>query len=216
LTGKNIDIPIRTVTLSKENNVYYAKQINLSLDGKLEEWSLCEHITLNQRKDTGDTVPEANDFTGDVMLGYNESDPNRIYFAATITDDIGQYNRSEFWENDTMEIMMNLLGDQRRESVVRWVLSTDGETLYPEATIDNTEWKVIHNGNEYIIEAAMDLTKAPLTAPSAYQEFVAEKGTSISMGIQYNDGENEVRESQIGWIFGAAWDQETFGTVILD
>jgi acetyl esterase/lipase len=215
-TGNEIDIPIRKQQIPDVEKVYSVKQITLTLDGKLDEWENAKKIQLNQLKDEGDVVPQADDFSGTVMLGWNQSEPEKLYFAASVVDDIAQYDADDFWQNDCFEIMINLFQDGQRSSVVRWVLSTDGETLASDASTENTDWVVIRSGNHYTIEAVMDISLAPKSALPIYHRYKGEPGLTLFMSIQFNDGENGRRETQIGWTAGPAWNLNMFGTAILE
>ena len=59
--------------------IYHAKQIDLSVDGNLDEWGDSERIALDQLKDVGTSLPKQDDFAGTVMVGWNEKDPKRVY-----------------------------------------------------------------------------------------------------------------------------------------
>ena len=86
-------------------------------------------------------------------------------------------------------------------------MAADGEELSNTAAPDNTEWKVVNNGNQYIYEVAIDPNKAGY-------DFKASDGKLIGLSIHYNDCENGTREHQIGWIAGAAWGAANFGDLI--
>ena len=188
---------------------YNAKQINLKVDGVLNEWGDSEVMLLDQLKDAGDALPDPNDFSGTGMVGWNSSDPSRLYFAVTITDselqDIYPFD-DNYWNDDSMEFMFDFANDG---NLIQWNVSADGEELSSTATADNTEWVVVNSGNQYIFEVAIDPGKGG-------QTFSAEVGKLIGLCIHYNDSENGAREHQIGWVAGGAWDALSFGDLILD
>ncbi len=68
--------------------VYEARQVrNLKIDGVFNEWFDAEMIVFDQLKDVGADIPDSDDFSGMAMIGWNENDPDRVYFAVDITDD---------------------------------------------------------------------------------------------------------------------------------
>ena len=64
---------------------YEAKQVKLTIDGNLSEWGGSDIIIFDELKDAGTRIPDSKDFSGSAMVGWNPSDPKRIYFAVTIT-----------------------------------------------------------------------------------------------------------------------------------
>jgi hypothetical protein len=66
-------------------------------------------------------------------------------------------------------------------------------------------------GDQYIFEAAIDLTKAGAQIPAIYNCFNVRPGEYIRFEIQYNDCENGRYENQIGWTFGPPWNTKSFG-----
>ncbi len=188
---------------------YVAKQINLNIDGVLNEWGSSNVIVFDQLKDAGAELPDPNDFSGTAMVGWNTADPDRIYFAVTITDselqDIHPAD-DKFWEDDSMEFMFDFAND---ENLAQWNVAADGEELSNTAAADNTEHIVVNDGNQYIFEVAIDPNKAGFS-------FSAEDGKLIGLCVHYNDCENGIREHQVGWVAGSAWGAENFGDLIFN
>lgn len=184
---------------------YEAKQINLNIDGVLNEWGGSDIIVLDQLKDAGAALPDPNDFSGTAMVGWNSSDPDRIYFAATITDDVNEDTHPvQCWVDDSLEVMFDFQNDA---NLTQWNVDANGEESCGAAAVENIEWKVVNNGDQWIFEGAIN--------PSAAgQQFEASPGNIIGLSIQFNDCENGVREHQIGWTAGAAWDAAVFGDLI--
>jgi hypothetical protein len=188
---------------------YEAKQIGLKVDGVLSEWGDSDVMPFDQLKDVGASLPDATDFSGSGMIGWNSSDPNRIYFAATITDDINQDihpNDDTWWEDDSLEVMFDFQNDG---NLVQWTIDANGTEISASAVADNLEWIVVDKGDGYIFEGAIDPTKAGM-------DFEAEVGKVIGLAFHFNDCENGTREHQIGWTPGGAWDAAAYGDLIFD
>ncbi len=193
---------------------YEAKQVNLNIDGNLGEWTGSDVIIFDELKDAGAALPKETDFSGSAMVGWNPSDPGRIYFAVTITDDeLQDINPpdSNFWVDDSMEFMFDFDNDT---NLVQWNVAADGEELSSAATEENTEWIVVNKGDQYIFEVAIDSTKDNPEKPGFGVNFKAEVDKLIGLSIHYNDCENGVREHQIGWIAGQAWGAANFGDLV--
>ena len=205
--------------VSARDKQYSAKQIDLTIDGVLNEWGDSDVIVFDQLKDAGAALPDPADFSGEAMVGWNSSDPNRVYFAVTIMDselqDIHPAD-DRFWEDDSMEFMFDFDNGMVRETLVQWNVAADGEEISAAATAENTEWIVVNDGDQYIFEVAIDPTKDNPATPGLGVNFKAEAGVTIGLSIHYNDCENGVREHQTGWIAGQAWGAENFGDLIFD
>ncbi len=208
---------------AKRNEEYIAKQIsNLKVDGDMSEWERAEAVAFDQLKDAGAALPKANDFTGKGRVAWSAKDPTRIYFLVEITDDELQDIHppdSKWWEDDSVEFMFDFDNDVVREALVQWTLGANGEDLSAAASPDNTEWALSKNGNNYIYEVALDPTKprGPNPGnPDAGMDFKAKDGLTIGFSFHMNDCENGVREHQIGWIAGNAWDALAFGDLTFD
>ena len=188
---------------------YSAKQISLNVDGVLNEWGDSDVIIFDQLKDVGATVPDPADFSGSGMIGWNSSDPNRIYFAAIIIDDINQDihpHDDAWWEDDSLEVMFDLQNDG---NLLQWTIDANGTEISASATADNLEWVVVNQGTEYIFEGAIDPSKAGA-------DFTAEVGKIIGLAFHFNECENGTREHQVGWTSGGAWDAAAYGDLIFD
>jgi acetyl esterase/lipase len=228
LTGKDFDMKIRKGSLlekeklisrEKSGKVYRAKQINIKVDGKLDEWGNSDIITLDQIKDVGINLPDQNDFSGTAMAGWNAKDPTRIYLAASITDDKLQDIHSavnHWWEDDCLEFMLDVSKDQQIQPLQQWGLGANGKDLSGQSSKNNTEFKVIKNGNKYTYEAALDISKANTSDPHFLKDFAVKAGEILGLSIQYDDCENGVREHQIGIIAGNAFNRSCFVNLIFD
>ena len=108
---------------------YNAKQINFKADGVLNEWGDSDVMALDQLKDVGAALPDPKDFSGSAMVGWNSSDPDRIYFTVTITDSEHQDihpDNDKYWEDDsTYSLMM-----QSAQALVHRHSRLTGTTLH--------------------------------------------------------------------------------------
>jgi len=209
---------------AKRDKQYIAKQItNLKVDGDLSEWKRAEFVDFDELKDAGAALPKSSDFTGRAAIAWTEADPTRIYFAVEITDDklqdIHAFN-DKWWEDDSVEFMFDFENEVVRASLVQFTLGANGKDLSAAASVDNTEWVVINNGNDYIYEVALDPTKFP-RGPNPGNakkgdDFKAEDGLLIGFSFHANDCENGTREHQLGWIPGNAWDPLAYGDLVFD
>jgi len=208
---------------AKRDNEYIAKQIsNIKIDGDISEWERAEIVAFDQLKDAGAQLPPAADFSGQGRVAWSSSDPTRIYFLVEITDDkLQDVNpaNSKWWEDDSVEFMFDFDNDVIRDSLVQWTLGANGEDLSAAASKDNTEWKLVVDGNNYIYEVALDPTEPRGPNPgnaNKGMDFKAQNGLTIGFSFHMNDCENGSREHQIGWIKGNAWDPLAFGDLTFD
>ena len=193
---------------------YEAKQINLKIDGNLGEWAGSDIIIFEELKDVGTKLPSEKDFSGTGMIGWNSADPNRVYFAATITDDKLQDIHpagDTWWEDDSLEVMFDFANDAQ---LAQWTIGANGTDISACCTEDNLEWIVVNKGDKYIFEGAIDSTKGNTYKPGLGLNFEAEVGLIIGLAFHYNDCENGAREHQIGWTAGGAWDANCYGDLI--
>jgi hypothetical protein len=209
-----IAIVVFPYTSHARDQEYEAKQVNLTVDGNLSEWKGSDIINFDQLKDVGTRVPDEKDFTGTGMIGWNSSDPNRIYFAATITDDELQDIHppgDTWWDDDSLEVMFDFANDTQ---LAQWTIGANGIDISAGCTEENLEWIVVNNGNEYIFEGAIDPTQDNPYKPGLGVNFEAEVGLVIGLAFHYNECENGAREHQIGWTPGGAWDAACYGDLI--
>ena len=196
--------------------VYHAKQIELTLDGNLDEWGNSEIITLNQLKDVGTSLPSQDDFAGTAMVGWNEKDPKRVYIAAVITDDtIQDVNdaQDKWFNDDCVEIIYDLSKDNIAAPLTKWVVGATGNDLSKLANSANTQFKIVKKGSTYYYEMIMDITDIAKGVSDANTNFKITPSTIIGFSIAYNDCENNAREHQIGWTAGISSDRATFGNL---
>lgn len=202
---------------------YVAKQIsNIKIDGDIKEWERAEIVAFDELKDAGAQLPAAKDFTGQGRVAWSSTDRTRIYFLVEITDDKLRDDNpwnSKWWEDDSVEFMFDFDNDVIRDSLVQWTLGANGKDLSGAASKDNTEWKLIKDGNNYTYEVAIDASKPRGPNPGNANKglnFKAEDGLTIGFSFHMNDCENGTREHQIGWIPGNAWDPLAFGDLTFD
>lgn len=205
-------------TLARQNNgiSYTAKQLDVTLDGSLDEWTGMEVINMDQVKDAGNEVPNENDYLGEVMVAWNEANPTTLYIAATIKDDVIKNSVTpdgKWYMDDCLEIAVDLTSDNLEQQVLKWVIGMDGDDFSVYANSHNTTVATAQEENTYVLELGIDISLVP---EGAYQgdanlNFSSEK--SIGFSICYNDCENATREHQMGWTSGKASDKSSFGTL---
>jgi len=176
---------------------YDAMQVNnLVIDGNLDEWGTEDPvIILDELKDTGAALPDPEDCTGEVMVGWSSTDPERVYLAYTVIDDeIQDINdpAGNWWEDDSAEIIFDFANNGTN---TKFVVGATGE-LSATSTEANTEFVLIVDdaANKYTYEIAV----------TGIAGFQADVGVTVGLSPIYNDCENGVREHQIGWIAGDA------------
>jgi hypothetical protein len=183
---------------------YEAMQVNIVIDGNLDEWGAAyPTLALDELKDTGAALPDPADFSGVTMVGWNDSDPDRIYLVFIVTDDILQDIHpfdDQWWNDDTTEIIFDFNNDGTN---TKWAVGATGD-LSAVADDTNTEFAIVVDGNQYTFEIA-------ITVPAGFQ---TTEGGLIGLSPIYNDCENDVREHQLGWIAGGANDNANQGDLI--
>jgi len=192
---------------AKDIPQYTVNQSEIKIDGKLNEWANCPEIPLNKLKDAGKALPAKEDSNGYAKVAWNEKEPSRLYFAFVLEDNQEQFDRpnSTWWYNDTVEVLVEMPDGK----LVQWALNGNGRDIYGGANKDNTAWKVVKEGKKYFYEFAVDLSKFN----TSISEIMDEKG-SLRVSLQYNDGENDLREHQMGWTEGDTWNVANFGKLI--
>lgn len=223
LIGKDAEIDIRkgvdmTYLDQRANNGYYyqAKQIDINVDGKLDEWGDSEVINLKQLKDAGSSLPRDDQFAGTAMIGWNENDPGSIYLAAKITDDHVERMHttgSGWWKNSCLEIMLDLTYGSVSCPALQWVFDANGVDLYQMGRGDDVFWKIVKQGDEYVYEVAIKLSALSENMPAAAREFRISPDTVIGISIQYDKCRDGERDYQIGWTLGDTWMTTNFGNV---
>ena len=208
-------------SLARQENgtAYHVKQIDVVIDGTLDEWVGTKAIRMDQIKDVGDTVPNENDYSGEVMVAWNEENPTTLYLAATIKDDAIKNSvpaDGKWYLDDCLEIAFDFTDENLEQQILKWVIGLEGDDLSVYATPKNTKVAISQEGDVYICEMSIDISKVP---EGAYQgditpSFSAEK--SIGFSISYNDCENGAREHQMGWTPGKASDKASFGTLYFE
>jgi hypothetical protein len=214
LTAVLLALAMVSFTSQARDQEYEAKQVNLKIDGNFSEWKGSDIINFDQIKDVGAGLPDSDDFSGTGMIGWNSSDPNRIYFAATIIDDELQDIHpagDTWWEDDSLELMFDFDNDAQ---LAQWTIGANGTDISAGCSEDNLEWILVKKGDEYIFEGAIDPTQDNPYKPGLGVNFQAEVDLVIGLAFHYNDCENGTREHQIGWTPGGAWDAACYGDLI--
>lgn len=208
---------------AKREKEYIAKQLdNFRADGDISEWERAEAVPFDQLKDVGNELPGADDFTGSGRVAWSAREPNLIYFLVEITDDTLQDihpENSEWWNDDSVEFMFDFENDMNRPALVQWTLGANGLDMSAAASADNTIWAYSRDFDKYIYEVAIDPTAPRGPNPGNADKgknFKAHDGLTIGLSFHMNDCENGVREHQIGWIAGTAWDALAFGDLTFD
>ncbi|MFC1715695.1 sugar-binding protein [Candidatus Poribacteria bacterium] len=195
-----------TSAVEARDKQYEAMQVNnIVIDGNLNEWGAAyPTIALDEMKDGTTVLPDPADFSGVVMVGWSSSDPTRVYIAYIVTDDIIKDTNppnDTWWEDDSAEIIFDFNNDGTN---TKWAIGATGE-LGATATADNTEFAIVEGANnQRIYEIAV----------TGIAGFQATEGGIVGLSPIYDDGENGVRESQLGWIAGSANDNANQGDII--
>jgi len=214
---------ICTISLSyaAREKQYIAKQIsNFRPDGDISEWEFVEAVPFNQLKDAGNGLPDSEDFTGSGRVAWSSIEPNLIYFLVEVTDDIIQNKHppdNNWWNDDSVEFMFDFDNTMNEDDLVQWTLGTEITEISAAASDDNTLWAISRTFTNYFFEIAIDPTAPRGPNPrnnDRGKDFRAYDGLTIGLSFQMNDCENNVREHQIGWTAGLAWDPLNFGDLI--
>lgn len=199
-----------------ENPTYTVKQLDVTLDGNLDEWKDCEVMPLNQLMDMGKELPSSDNFSGNVMVAWNPSNPTMIYLAATITDDVLQTENKadgKWYNNDCFEIAFDLSRNHVPEQFAKWVVSADGKERNILATDDNMKVVVNKTGNTLVYEMAIDLSKVEEYTYRGNDTSKLSSGDCIGLNIAYDDADHGTREYQIGWQAGKFSERLTMGNL---
>lgn len=225
LTGNKVTISIqsevspeyRKVLQRMENGMSYEVcQLDVKVDGSLDEWNGSTVINLDKIKDAGDSLPDAKDFAGEVMLAWNEESPTTLYIAAKIKDDdIKDIVPADgkWYQDDCLEIVFDTSEEQAVQQLTKWVVGAGKGDLSVLANKDNTVVAMSKNGNETIYEISIDISKVPTGTYQGDASIDVSAGKKIGFSICYNDGEGEGRQHQVGWTAGKSSDRTTLGTL---
>lgn len=198
---------------------YRVKPLKVTLDGDLGEWEGFEKIELNQIKDVGDSMPDAEDFSGSVMLGWNPDVPTMLYIAARIQDNTSKNDVSadgKWYNDDCIEIILDVSQNNNAEQLLKWVVGADGKDLSVLANSDNTTCAVQSNGTLSTYEIGIDISKLPTGTLQSLKEVVLSPQYKFGFSIGYNDCENGIREHQIGWTAGRSNDRTCMGNLVFE
>lgn len=226
LTGKTIEVTTKSeippeylkVQQRQQNRfIYEVRQINAVIDGNFSEWETIPSISLNQLKDAGTSIPDNEDFSGAVKIGWNKTTTGTLYIAATIVDDeIQNINPTDgkWYNDDCLEIVFDLSDNNVAEQLLKWVIGAEGEDFSVLADKSNTTVVITKTGNTRNYEIAIDLNNIDPSIRESKDTLVLEDGKTIGFSIAYNDCENGKREHQIGWTAGKSSDRTTLGNLI--
>jgi hypothetical protein len=164
-----------------------------------------------------------NGFSGTAMIGWNEHDPTHIYIAAQIKDDTkGEIHHGPelIWEDNAIEFMIDYTknGKIKHKQPISWIIADNDTDISAYATSENTNFKVLKNGDIYTYEAIIDLTKIPnFPAPNIYSNFKAIAGDYIGLDFQNNHSDKQGNlQSQYGWTAQEAYVTQYYGKVVYD
>lgn len=228
LTGNAVEINLvsefsieyQKVQQRMQNGIkFVVKPVNVTLDGKLDEWTGLEEIPLNQLKDAGEALPEQNDFNGTVMVGWNPETPTCIYLAAKIEDDTLQNKNpadGKWYNDDCLEIVFDTSHDGTDEQLLKWVIGAENQELSVLATAENTQVSVQRDGSFSTYEVIMDLAKIDAGTLKDADIFPFSPQSVLGMSVAYNDGEDGERQHQIGWTAGKSSDRSTLANLIFE
>ncbi|HEX3029623.1 MAG TPA: hypothetical protein VHT34_10050, partial [Clostridia bacterium] len=196
---------------------YKAKQIEFKADGKLDEWGGSGVLKFDQPEEYTTELPTQSEFSGTAMIGWNENDPDRIYIAAVITDDVIQNNTPAdgWWKaDDTIEIRTDL-SEGKVLPAMLWAIGAAGD-LSETSNKDNTEIALVRDGTTTTYEIAIDLSKANVKSSemkAIVAKFKCEQGKTIGIGSYYDDTETW---KTVGWIKGPIDDRLSYVNVTFD
>ena len=225
LTGKEVTISIKSETspeyqkvLDRMNNgiTYDVTQFDVKLDGSLDEWAGISTINLNKVKDAGTSLPTEEDFSGSVMLAWNEDTPTVLYIGARIKDDDIKDtvpSDGKWYQDDCLEIVFDTSANQEVQQLTKWVVGVGDKDLSVLANEENTEVFMVADNDEYIFEISIYIAKVPTGTYQGSVETIFSQERSVGFSISYNDGENGDRQHQIGWTSGKSSDRTTLGTL---
>lgn len=213
-----VNIEFRSVQSRLQNGIEYELQtIDCQVDGELDEWDGFEVIPMNQLKDAGENIPATDDYSGKAMVGWNPKNPNIIYIAAEVVDDIYQDNidaDGKWYHDDCLEIVFDLSAEGVAEQFAKYVIGASKD-LSVLANNESTDVVVLRENNTYYYEAAIDLSVMP---EGTLQREGAEQlvqGQILGFSIAYNDSDAGERETQNGWTKGGSGERACFGNLLI-
>lgn len=220
MTGKEAGIVIRKYTDEvrqipidrlAQQPVYTACNINgVKLDGKLDEWGKAAPMLLNQLKDAGSSLPAPEDCTATGYAAWDPGKPNCLYMAMTVTDDVFQEaGNPNFWENDNMELLVDLGQDSASVPFLQWVANINGKEInYIHCDSESCEVAVSRQGNTVTFEMMVDLSQS-LPELAGYTL----SGKTIGFCLCYDDCEEGARQHQVGLVAGKTLDPRNFANL---
>ena len=187
------------------------------MDGELGEWDGFEVIQMNQLKDAGESIPAADDYSGKAMVGWNPKNPNTIYIAAEVVDDVYQDNidaDGKWYHDDCLEVVFDLSAEGVAEQFAKYVIGASKD-LSVLANNESTDVVVLRENNTYYYEAAIDLSVMPEGTLQREGAEQLEQGQIIGFSIAYNDSDTGERETQNGWTKGSSGERAGFGNLLI-
>lgn len=221
MTGRDAGIRIRRYEAElkrlfsdrlAQRPVYRAAEIAVVLDGKLDEWGAAEKLPLDKLKDAGEALPSAEDCTATGMAAWDPVNPSRLYFALTVTDDVFQEDGNpNFWENDALEILVDITDSEQPLPFMQWVVNVNGEDIdYSQCATGSCTAAVKRQGNAAVFEVAVDLSGA-MPNPAGYSP----EGRTIGFCLCYDDCEEGFRQHQIGLVAGSTLEPRNFANLVV-
>lgn len=220
MTGKDAGIQIRKYAdelkhivsdrLAGRPTYDAAKVSGVALDGKLDEWGSARPMPLDQLKDAGSSMPDPQDCTAAGYVAWDPSKPSCLYAALTVTDDVFQlHDSASFWENDCLELLVDLSDVGGTVPFQQWVINVDGKTInYIHCDSGNCQVAVQREGHNATFEVMVDLSKS-LPEFAGYDL----AGKTIGFCLCYDDGEGGSRQHQVGLIAGKTLDPRNFANL---
>ncbi len=225
LTGKSVDIDIKAeispeyqkVLDRMDNKVTYnVPQLEVKVDGLLDEWKNVSAIKLDKLKDAGSVLPEEDDFSGEISLAWNYKTPTKLYIAAKIRDDEIKDTveaDGKWYQDDCLEIVFDMSKNNQVQQFTKWVIGADGKDMSVLANAENTQVAVVRNNDCYVYEISIDVSGVPSGTYQGLEDIKFEQEQCVGFSISYNDGEAGGRQHQIGWTSGKSSDRTTLGTL---
>ncbi len=225
LTGKEVEIDITSEispeyekVLDRMNNgiSYDVGQIDVKVDGLLDEWKEADVISLDKLKDAGTSLPTSEDFSGSVSLAWSKDKPTTLFIAARIKDeDIKNTVAADgkWYQDDCLEIVFDASDGNKAQQLTKWVIGAGGSELSVLANADNTSAVMTKSDDECIYEISIDISKVPVGVYQGDINLSFSQERSIGFSICYNDAEDGDRQHQIGWTSGKSSDRTTLGTL---
>lgn len=222
LTGSESGIAIREYEQERRqmlaerlthNRTVDAHTISVTIDGKLDEWPESGFMPLDRLKDAGDALPGAEDMTASGMVAWDAGTPGCLCAAVKVRDDVFQEDGNpNFWENDSVELLLDFSDDETIRPIVQWTVNVNGRDVHvSNGKTGACEVKTVRQGDSVVFEIRVDIARAlPELAGFTPQ------GKTIGLSLGYNDCEGGTRQHQTGIVAGDTWTPKNFANFKTD